>query len=95
MSTIDTSPSNNGRGLEAWSGAWTHPRVEPRVLVARRLNPCLWPTRMCPGCRDQDSYGRDRASPSATMSEYRTQHPARGRIPTEARHDQHRQQPKH
>ena len=24
MSTIDTSPSNNGRGSEAWSQSWTH-----------------------------------------------------------------------
>jgi hypothetical protein len=24
MSTIGTSPSNNGRGSEAWSGSWTH-----------------------------------------------------------------------
>jgi len=24
MSTIDTSPSNNGRGSDAWSRSWTH-----------------------------------------------------------------------
>ena len=43
MSTIDTSPSNNGNSSEAWSGSWTHLRVEPCKLVAlsrRHLNPC-------------------------------------------------------
>jgi len=30
MSTVDTSPSNNGRGSEAWSGSWTHLSVERR-----------------------------------------------------------------
>jgi enoyl-CoA hydratase/carnithine racemase len=28
MSTIDVSPSNNGRGSEAWSRSWTHFRVD-------------------------------------------------------------------
>jgi enoyl-CoA hydratase/carnithine racemase len=28
MSTIDVSPSNNGRGSEAWSGSWTNFRVD-------------------------------------------------------------------
>jgi enoyl-CoA hydratase/carnithine racemase len=30
MSTLDASPSNNGRGSEAWSESWTHFRVERR-----------------------------------------------------------------
>ncbi len=30
MSTIDVSPSNNGRGSEAWSQSWTHFRVGRR-----------------------------------------------------------------
>ena len=30
MSTTGTSPSNNGRGSEAWSGSWTHFSVERR-----------------------------------------------------------------
>jgi hypothetical protein len=30
MSTIGTSPSNNGRGSEAWPGSWT------RFIVDRR-----------------------------------------------------------
>jgi hypothetical protein len=30
MSTIGTSPSNNGRGSEAWSGSWTHFIVDRR-----------------------------------------------------------------
>jgi hypothetical protein len=34
MSTIDTGSSNNGRGLEAWSGSWTHLRVELPELEA-------------------------------------------------------------
>ena len=34
MSTIDTSPSNNGRGSEAWSGSSTHLRVELPELDA-------------------------------------------------------------
>jgi len=34
MSTIDTSPSNNSKSLEAWSGSGTHMRVERRELVA-------------------------------------------------------------
>ncbi len=28
--TIDASPSNNGRGSEAWSGSWTHFSVDRR-----------------------------------------------------------------
>jgi len=31
MSTIDVSPSNNGRGSEAWSRPWTHFRVDRRT----------------------------------------------------------------
>jgi hypothetical protein len=34
MSTIDISPSNNGRGSEAWSGSSTHLRVEVPELDA-------------------------------------------------------------
>ena len=30
MSTIDTSPSNNSHGSEAWFGSWTHLRVDRR-----------------------------------------------------------------
>jgi enoyl-CoA hydratase/carnithine racemase len=30
MSTIDSSPSDNGRGPEAWSGSWTHLHVDRR-----------------------------------------------------------------
>src|SRR5438067_7681209 len=30
MSTIDTSPSNNGRGSEAWSWSWTHLSLDRR-----------------------------------------------------------------
>ena len=30
MSTTDTSPSNNGRGSEAWLGSWTHLSVDRR-----------------------------------------------------------------
>jgi enoyl-CoA hydratase/carnithine racemase len=30
MSTIDASPSNNGRGSETWSRPWTHLRVDRR-----------------------------------------------------------------
>jgi enoyl-CoA hydratase/carnithine racemase len=30
MSTIDASPSNNGRGSEAWYGSWTHLSVDRR-----------------------------------------------------------------
>ena len=30
MSTTHTSPSNNGRGSEAWSGSWTHFSVDRR-----------------------------------------------------------------
>ena len=30
MSTIDTSPSNNGRGSDAWSESWTHFKVDRR-----------------------------------------------------------------
>jgi hypothetical protein len=30
MSTTDTSPSNNGRGSEAWSRSWTHFGVDRR-----------------------------------------------------------------
>jgi enoyl-CoA hydratase/carnithine racemase len=30
MSTLDASPSNNGRGSEAWSGSWTHFGVDRR-----------------------------------------------------------------
>jgi enoyl-CoA hydratase/carnithine racemase len=30
MSTLDVSPSSNGRGSEAWSGSWTHFRVDRR-----------------------------------------------------------------
>jgi enoyl-CoA hydratase/carnithine racemase len=30
MSAIDTSPSDNGRGSEAWSRSWTHFRVDRR-----------------------------------------------------------------
>jgi enoyl-CoA hydratase/carnithine racemase len=30
MSTTHTSPSNNGRGSEAWSGSWTHLSVDRR-----------------------------------------------------------------
>ena len=30
MSTIDTGPSANGNGSEAWSGSWTHFRVDRR-----------------------------------------------------------------
>jgi enoyl-CoA hydratase/carnithine racemase len=30
MSTLDASPSNNGRGSEAWSGSWTHFRIDRR-----------------------------------------------------------------
>jgi hypothetical protein len=30
MSTIDTSPSHNGRGSDAWWRSWTHLRVERR-----------------------------------------------------------------
>ena len=29
MSTIDASPSNNGRGSEAWSRSWTHLQRRP------------------------------------------------------------------
>jgi enoyl-CoA hydratase/carnithine racemase len=32
MSTIDASPSNNGRGSEAWSRPWTHFSVDRRSL---------------------------------------------------------------
>src|SRR5215218_339856 len=32
MSTIDASPSNNGRGSEAWSRSWTHVGVDRRSL---------------------------------------------------------------
>src|SRR5829696_7103414 len=32
MSTIDASPSSNGRGSEAWSRSWTHVRVDRRSL---------------------------------------------------------------
>ena len=28
MSTIDVSPSNNGRGCETWYRSWTHFRVD-------------------------------------------------------------------
>jgi enoyl-CoA hydratase/carnithine racemase len=31
MSTIDASPSNNGRGSEAWAGSWTHFSVDRRT----------------------------------------------------------------
>ncbi|MGZ4602385.1 MAG: enoyl-CoA hydratase/isomerase family protein [Kineosporiaceae bacterium] len=30
MSTPDTSPTNNGRGSDAWSGSWTHFRIDRR-----------------------------------------------------------------
>jgi enoyl-CoA hydratase/carnithine racemase len=30
MSTTDASPSNNARGSEAWSGSWTHFRIDRR-----------------------------------------------------------------
>jgi enoyl-CoA hydratase/carnithine racemase len=30
MSTIDVSPSNNGRGSEAWSRSWTHLSIDRR-----------------------------------------------------------------
>jgi enoyl-CoA hydratase/carnithine racemase len=30
MSTLDASPSNNDRGSEAWSGSWTHFRIDRR-----------------------------------------------------------------
>ena len=30
MSTIDTSPSNNGRGSDAWSRTWTHLGIDRR-----------------------------------------------------------------
>ena len=30
MSTIDTSPSNNGRGSDAWSRSWTHLGIDRR-----------------------------------------------------------------
>jgi enoyl-CoA hydratase/carnithine racemase len=30
MSTLDTSPSNNGHGSETWSESWTHLRVDRR-----------------------------------------------------------------
>ena len=30
MSATDASPSNNGRGSEAWSGSWTHFRLDRR-----------------------------------------------------------------
>ncbi|MGZ4295980.1 MAG: enoyl-CoA hydratase/isomerase family protein, partial [Solirubrobacteraceae bacterium] len=30
MSTTDTSPTNNGRGSDAWSGSWTHFRIDRR-----------------------------------------------------------------
>jgi enoyl-CoA hydratase/carnithine racemase len=30
MSPVDTSPSNNGKGTEAWSESWTHLRVDRR-----------------------------------------------------------------
>jgi enoyl-CoA hydratase/carnithine racemase len=30
MSTLDTSPSSNGRAPAAWSGSWTHVRVDRR-----------------------------------------------------------------
>jgi enoyl-CoA hydratase/carnithine racemase len=32
MSTIDASPSNNGRGSKAWSQSWTHFSVDRRSL---------------------------------------------------------------
>jgi enoyl-CoA hydratase/carnithine racemase len=30
MSTIDTSPSSNGRGTDAWARSWTHLRIDRR-----------------------------------------------------------------
>jgi hypothetical protein len=30
MSTIDTSPSNNSRGSDAWAESWTHFAVDRR-----------------------------------------------------------------
>ena len=30
MSTIDTSPSNNGRGPDAWARSWTHLGIDRR-----------------------------------------------------------------
>jgi enoyl-CoA hydratase/carnithine racemase len=30
MSTVDTSPSSNGRGSEMWSRSWTHLRIDRR-----------------------------------------------------------------
>jgi len=30
MSAIDTSPSSNGRGSDAWSGSWTHLSIDRR-----------------------------------------------------------------
>jgi enoyl-CoA hydratase/carnithine racemase len=32
VSTTDTSPSNNGRGSDAWSRSWTHFRIDRRSL---------------------------------------------------------------
>jgi hypothetical protein len=38
MSTIGTSPSNNGRGSEAWPGSWTHFIVDRRSPSYCRVN---------------------------------------------------------
>jgi enoyl-CoA hydratase/carnithine racemase len=37
MSAIDSSPSNNGRGSEAWSRPWTHFRVDRRSTRYSRV----------------------------------------------------------
>ena len=37
MSTIDTSPSTNGRGSEAWSGSWRHLSIDRRSPSSCRV----------------------------------------------------------